>query len=466
MKGITRYGFTFLPVLLIAIQSYYKIAITAQLSTIFSSWPEGPYWAIRAALFVWFIAAVFKMPASNERPARMVDAYQAQRSERDPLLGLRALACANVIMGHWFMVVFGSVTPAENTIDLALRYLLSFSPWGGVWMFFTLSGYLMGKGFASGRHTIDGAGLKKFYRNRMLRIFPIYFVAVLLVGVLIAPGSIDIRTNQGWDTILAFMLFDVHDNALIGALWSVSTEFQFYLIAPVLFLILSKIAKNLAVILAATAVLLFALGNMKFHILGTHPELWHDHIYYPLISNIDCFVVGMFTAILANRAVRAGRYVKHGMVLAGSLTVAFQVFLSSWSFPEMASYAGFPGSATRLYYLSWAPAVTAVCVGLIIYLFDVSMRQRSILPNWFWRISTTGGLLTYCIYVFHEPVIMSIRRLYPATLSIKDAMYAFPVGLALILIVAYVFYESVEKRFDSKRQSAVKPDTAPFSVSS
>ncbi|MCO7519631.1 MULTISPECIES: acyltransferase family protein [unclassified Pseudomonas] len=199
----------------------------------------------------------------------MVGAYQAERSERDPLLGLRALACANVIMGHWFMVVYGPAAPAQGSIDLALRYLLSFSPWDGVWMFFTLSGYLMGKGFASGRHTVDGAGLKKFYRNRMLRIFPIYFVAILLVGVLISPGSNDIRTHQGWSAILSFMLFDVHDNALIGALWTVSTEFQFYHLSPVLFLLLSRVAKSPAVILAVAAALLLALGNMKFYILGT-----------------------------------------------------------------------------------------------------------------------------------------------------------------------------------------------------
>ncbi len=143
-----------------------------------------------------------KSPTRFKRPVRPLDAYADERSARDPLLGLRALACLNVFFGHWFMVVFGPATPANSHEEYALRTALSFSPWCGVWMFFTLSGYLMGKGFVTGRHSIDREGLKKFYRNRVLRIFPIYFISMFLVAVFVDPTYLDFRNSGAIQSFL------------------------------------------------------------------------------------------------------------------------------------------------------------------------------------------------------------------------------------------------------------------------
>ena len=185
-----------------------------------------------------------KSPTQWRAPVAPLDDYADERSARDPLLGLRALACLNVFLGHWFMVVFGPAAPANTNGEYALRTALSFSPWCGVWMFFTLSGYLMGKGFVTGRHSVDREGLKKFYRNRVLRIFPIYFISIFLVAVFVNPTYLDFREPSAIRCLLQAGLFDQQTGGTIGALWSVSTEFQFYLLAPMLFLMLSQYFKR------------------------------------------------------------------------------------------------------------------------------------------------------------------------------------------------------------------------------
>jgi peptidoglycan/LPS O-acetylase OafA/YrhL len=348
------------------------------------------------------------------------------------------------------MVVFGPTMPPHSTRDYILRTSLSFSPWCGVWMFFTLSGYLMGKGFVTGRHTVNRDGLVRFYKNRILRIFPIYFVSIFLVAVFMNPAYLDVRNPASLNTLLEAGLFDQQAGGVIGALWSVSTEFQFYLIAPMLFLLLSVGFKRNWSRVTAVAAVGILIGMTKLCILNRVPTLWHSRVYFPLLLNLDCFLAGMAASFAVNGLLKKRLYVPRGIAIGIVITILAQIGISSWSFHEMAAYEGVPGSATRLYYLSFAPGATALVTCLIIGLFELAKRTPSA-GNLAWRVSSFLGALTYCFYVFHEPVILSLRRLWPATLKINQAMIIFPFGFAVALAVACIFYYFVETRFDRLR---------------
>ncbi len=447
-----RFAILFLPIILITLQSYFRSSILESLAPFSPAGANAIYWSARVALFGGFLFMLFaKSPTRFKRPERPLDAYADERSARDPLLGLRALACLNVFFGHWFMVVFGPATPADSHQEYALRTALSFSPWCGVWMFFTLSGYLMGKGFVTGRHSIDREGLKKFYRNRVLRIFPIYFISIFLVAVFVNPTYLDFRSSGAIQSLLEAGLFDQQTGGAIGALWSVSTEFQFYLLAPLLFLLLSKCFSRITTRAACAVALCVLLATIKYSILKHTPTLWSSRVYMPLLLNLDCFIVGMTTAFTVNGLLKSRRYVTYGLPLGIAATALAQIVFSVWSFHEMASYEGFPGSATRLKYLAYAPCVTTLVTSLIICAFELSRRKPGC-SNLAWRVSTSLGVLTYCLYVFHEPVILSLRKLAPANLTIQQSMILFPFGFLLSLTVAFTFYYFVETRFDKIRK--------------
>ena len=411
------------------------------------------YWLLRVSLLLCFVfVTTWLAPTSSIRPLKIADIYEQERSARDPLLGLRAAACLNVFFGHWFLIDFGPSVPAQFDCEYVARVLLSFSPWCGVWMFFTLSGYLMGKGFVTGRHATDMDGLKRFYFNRILRIFPIYFISILFVAVFTNPAAIDLRTQAAWNAVLGSILFDQQNGGIIGALWSVSTEFQFYLLAPFLFLLLAPFASKLKSLALIFILILVALGFIKYFTLSTHPELWHSRVYYPVLINLDCFVCGMITSFAVNhmrcRKFYLSRGLQHGIILA----IASQLVFSIWSYHEMISYDGYPGSATRNYYLSSAPAVTTVLICLIIFIFEISKRSNTRIGNIYWRTSTYIGTVTYCLYVFHEPVLRSIRKIYPKNFSLLDSIQSFPFGFILSLGIASIFYYSIEARFDKIRR--------------
>jgi hypothetical protein len=197
----TKYDFEwakiFAPVFLLILQSYFKSWVIAKIALANRDMALPLYWCLRICLIAMFVRNVstIRIDGPPDR-AQTLDLFQAQRSKRDPLLVLRAVACMNVFLGHWFLIAFGPAAPASNAVDYALRMLLSLSPWCGVWMFFTLSGYLITKGFVTGRHSVSKRGLAHFYRNRILRIFPVYFLVMFLVAAFLHPDVLDLRRLQ------------------------------------------------------------------------------------------------------------------------------------------------------------------------------------------------------------------------------------------------------------------------------
>jgi hypothetical protein len=163
----------------------------------------------------------------------------------DPLMGLRAMACLIVMVGHFFLVTFSLYPNDPNRSLRMLKMLLLCPPWAGVWVFFTLSGYLMGKGFARGRYALNAAGARSFLRNRLLRIAPVYYVGVFLVSVYLCP---EIFRWRNWWMLIEMGLFDYRGDLPLNpirALWSVSTEMQFYMLVPLLMVGLFAVGRHL-----------------------------------------------------------------------------------------------------------------------------------------------------------------------------------------------------------------------------
>jgi peptidoglycan/LPS O-acetylase OafA/YrhL len=448
-----RYLIIFSPVLLLAIQSLFKSEITLAYENI-GGGAAYLYWFIRAMLFMLFILFLYKLVPDNHfnssSGSKSADAYGSIRNTKDPLLGLRAFACLCVFFGHWFLVVFAPISPAHTTAEYGIRVASSFSPWGGVWIFFTLSGYLMGKGFVTGRHNVSRNGLVKFYRNRILRIFPVYFSAILIVSALASPDYLDFRNWEAVGQFLDVLLFDQMGGGVIGALWSVSTEFQFYLLVPLIFLLLKFYFKPFRSLIFFTLIAVGIFGMAKLWILAKHPVLWHGKVYFPLLANLDCFMCGLVTSFIVNGLRDRNAYLKHGMQIGVAITALLYVLLSAWSYPEMVYFPGLPGSSSRIYFLSFAPGITAILAALAICSFEMAVRRES-RPGIFWKTQTLFGTLTYCIYVWHEPIILSLRKLFPSSLSFRDSIVILPSGLIITISISLLFYYFIEKHYDRMR---------------
>jgi len=117
----------------------------------------------------------------------------------------------------------------------------------GVNFFFVLSGFLISYFIILEKKSSNKINLPKFWARRVLRIWPLYFFCVLF-GFLLFPlfKSMLGQTSMETANIIYYLTFTSNfdlinnglpDASILGVLWSVSIEEQFYMIWPILLLV-------------------------------------------------------------------------------------------------------------------------------------------------------------------------------------------------------------------------------------
>ena len=130
-------------------------------------------------------------------------------------------------------------------------------------VFFALSGYLITRLLLDERDASKTISLRRFYRHRVVRLYPALLVLVALLALIwpilhppaeiadVAPAVLLQYSN--W--VAAYRGFAALDP--LGPCWSLAVEWQFYLIWPLIVALLWKVLRLRA---GAVAVLLVAAG--------------------------------------------------------------------------------------------------------------------------------------------------------------------------------------------------------------
>lgn len=195
---------------------------------------------------------------------------------------LRAIAVLCVFIMHAVITI---KTVANSAV---IPWFLYTPAWGAMWIFYFLSGYLIGKGFYKGKYKTDIKGIKNFYISRLIRIVPPYLFFLLICFIFINPQWFINNTK-----ILFHLLTFTYNGSMgivgIGATWFISTIIQLYLLAPLGYrFIISKI-KNVKF---AFFVILSLGVIIRFIEYDLHLSPFLVTITSP-ISNLDLFFGGI-----------------------------------------------------------------------------------------------------------------------------------------------------------------------------
>lgn len=149
--------------------------------------------------------------------------------------GLRFVAVTSVVIGHWV------------SQDFSNSFILSNIPFThGVNLFFVISGFLITyillnkKDEISEKKTSFWEAIKNFYVKRTLRIFPIYYILIILLCVFSYDSIKDYVIYLFTYSINWYMVIKGDYIGTQGHLWSLAVEEQFYLIWPCLIFLVSK----------------------------------------------------------------------------------------------------------------------------------------------------------------------------------------------------------------------------------
>jgi peptidoglycan/LPS O-acetylase OafA/YrhL len=221
-----------------------------------------------------------------------------RRRPATQLPGLDALRTFAVLL-----VIYGHTGASYYALGGERTFLSRWAPagWIGVDLFFVLSGYLIGKQLWRewARHgTID---FWRFFLRRGLRIWPLYFF--FLAFVTLALGRGDPPFGRGWSDAV-FLTNYVNQGVVMGS-WSLCTEEQFYLLAPLLMIVSASRVRSLAryrqYLWLGLAALPIVRAITWWRLTGDFsvhdPELFKRHLYGPIHSHCDGLLMGL---ILSN----------------------------------------------------------------------------------------------------------------------------------------------------------------------
>jgi peptidoglycan/LPS O-acetylase OafA/YrhL len=155
---------------------------------------------------------------------------------------LRAIAMLMVFVTH-----FESVMDILGLSGYTVHYLTRFSSIG-LSLFFVLSGFLITYLLLAEQRAFRTIHVPDFYIRRMLRIWPLYYLIVLIGQFLIPYTGLlgweqvdrSILGPNFWKTAACYLLFMPNIaflmvrpvNPYIGMTWSIGAEEQFYLVWP------------------------------------------------------------------------------------------------------------------------------------------------------------------------------------------------------------------------------------------
>jgi peptidoglycan/LPS O-acetylase OafA/YrhL len=140
--------------------------------------------------------------------------------------------------------------------------------------FFVLSGFLITMLMLREHQEHGRVSLKAFYTRRFFRIIPVYFFTLLLYGVVVWGVHDPIKTAQ-YKASLPWLLTFMEEfrsaaaGNVMGHAWSLSVEEKFYLLWPLLVLLLIPFRGRKLVGLAGVAVVVMLLPDPHYISYGT-----------------------------------------------------------------------------------------------------------------------------------------------------------------------------------------------------
>lgn len=339
---------------------------------------------------------------------------------------------------------------------LVLLYHLDFGVTGGfvgVDVFFVISGYLITRQIVSEYEQTGGFSIAGFYARRARRILPALFLTLALTGIasflVLSPEAL---TEVGGSTLAAttsvanvffwmasgYFEAEARTQPLLHT-WSLGVEEQFYILWPLLLVMLLKLSRRLAcagVVVATAASLLSSELLMRAHV-GVLADVPGAYRIYEEPANAAFFLapfrmweIGAGALMVWVHPLERARRVA-GELFAGAGLLAIGVAALRYT-----SDTDFPGLRAAL----------PVAGSMLVVYAGSAQTLGSLLRN---RVAVSVGKASYSIYLLHWPLlVLSGQYVFDDLSGVQRVV----IGL-VALLAGFASYRWVEQPWRSASAS-------------
>lgn len=349
------------------------------------------------------------------------------------LSALRLIAASLVIIHH--IELYKSLFYLDNFFNIPFFAIIGKL---GVVLFFVLSGFLITSLMLHEKDLKGKINIRNFYVRRVIRIWPLYYIIVLL-GFFVYPyiPFFDIPDKTVFPNVLdhrfpnIFFYLTIFANLAIpifgdvpytSQTWSVSTEEQFYLLWPLVFLFFNKHLIKCMITIIITYWLLKYVVDV-YDIPGTSDKIQNIFRGYLFFFNINCMATGGIFAVLVHRDFAVIKFIFNKYILpaAAALTCLLLALGVNFGFFHYDIYA--------------------LLFALIITNLACNPKYSKLLEN---RYTNYLGDISYGVYMYHFIAL---------TVAIRVAIYfnclwiIYPITFIITFIISHFSYKYLESFF-------------------
>ena len=351
--------------------------------------------------------------------------------------GVRAIAILLVMAFHFEIIRFG---------------------WIGVQLFFVLSGFLIGGILLKEKNVSVPLSfrLKNFWIRRSLRIFPLYYIYLLIfiiVYMLWAFPS-DYLHDLPYLLTYTFNLTRIsgswHESPVYTHFWSLCVEEQFYLFFPFIIFFLSPSSLRKLTLIVIIGCPLLRLGFSEYLIQHgkTSFEIF-DIIYWFPLSHLDAFFAGTAIPLLQLQL----RVKRPQLLFVAILALALSAGLANYfydshghSLPVSLGYNF--GDTNTLQQIWYYTLLNSLAASLLLVLVSVHSSRiaralKIVLES---KVLVAIGKVSYGMYIIHWVIQ---KQVIHKLIAVNDhnKYWLFLLDIPVVFLCALLSYHLIELRF-------------------
>ncbi|MFM6979978.1 MAG: acyltransferase family protein [Micrococcales bacterium] len=314
----------------------------------------------------------------------------------------------------------------------------------GVDIFFVISGYLITGHLVKELFASGTIKISRFYSRRAVRLLPSALLVLVTTGI-VTWFFADQSVLETWMPQLASSAFYVENwhlaNLAVDYLgsdtapspvqhfWTLSVEEQFYILMPVILILVAKLAKKFKVSAKTAVISAVALITVASLIYGIYLTIENQPLaYFNTFTRAWEFALGALVAIVPLK-----------QNLKPRLLQPLALVLFALSFVYIRGDQNFPG------YIALLPVIGAV-------LWLIASPAKT---SWFDKALAPIGDISYSIYLWHWPAIVLLPFITYRELTTIDKLGIIAFSLAAAWVSTHLYENRI--RFSEKLAVLRKP---------